>query len=95
MTEHLKIEVIGCARGPEAKRVDGLAAITDNRPIKRDADQAGGLANDRVQAPATYLERAIQLDFNLLLRAGNLPWVLTTEPIVRPFLLPAIPDRLA
>src|SRR5690349_21257785 len=94
MAEHLKIEVIGCARGPETKRVDGVAAITDYGPIKGNTDQARGLASDCAQAPAVHLEGAIQLDFNLVLGARNLPRVRETEPIVRLFLLPAITDGL-
>ena len=49
VAERLKVEVIGRLRGPKAKRVDGLAAVTDHGPIKGDADQTGGLANDRSQ----------------------------------------------
>ena len=94
MTEHLKVEVVRCIRSPEAKRVDGLAAITDHRPIKRYAEQAGRLANDRLQAPTAHLEGTIQLDFNLLVRPRNLPRVLTAKPVVRLFLLPAITNGL-
>src|SRR5262249_13111081 len=94
VTEYLKVEVIGCLRSPEAKRVDGLAAITDYRPIKGDTDQAGLLANNRAQAPTAHFKGAIQLYFNLLVRARNLPGIRTTEPVVRLFLLPAIPDGL-
>ena len=38
--ESLKVEVIRRRRGPEPKRVDGLAAVADHRAIERDADQS-------------------------------------------------------
>src|SRR5215510_13593008 len=41
-----------------------------------------------------YLKGTIQLDFNLLMRPLNLPWVLMAEPVVRLFLLPSILDCL-
>src|ERR1051325_6130083 len=94
MTKYLKIEVIGCARGPETQCVDGLAAIANYGPIKGNTDQARGLPNDSAQAPAVHLEGAVELDFNLLLRAVSLPRVREAEPIVRLFLLPPITDGL-
>ena len=39
VAELLEIEVIGRRRGPEPQRVDGLAAVADDGPIERDADQ--------------------------------------------------------
>ena len=45
--ELLEVEVVRRRRGPEAQRVDGLAAVADDRAIERDADQAGRLAGDR------------------------------------------------
>src|SRR5262249_55873277 len=92
VAECLEIEIIGCGSSPEAKGIDGLAAIADYRTIEGDARQAGRLANDGTQAPTADLEGAVQPDFNCLVQAGNLPRVLTTQPVVRLFLLPAIPD---
>ena len=45
--ELLKIEVIRRGRGPQPKRVDGLAAVSDDRTIIWNADQTGGLARHR------------------------------------------------
>src|SRR5882757_7995716 len=73
VTECLKLKVIGGFRRPEAKCVDVLAAVTNNGAIKGDADQTGCLTRDRAQGPALHLERAIQLDFNFLVRARDFP----------------------
>src|SRR5207247_8468521 len=47
VAEDLKFEVIVRMGGPEAKRVDRFAAVTDYGPIKGDADQGRWPANDR------------------------------------------------
>ena len=73
--ESLKVEVIRGRGGPEPKRVDGLAAVADHGAVERDADQRGRLAGDGTQVPAAELERAVQLDFHLLVRASDLPGV--------------------
>src|SRR5687768_4079308 len=39
--EPLEVEVIRRRSGPEAQRVDGLAAVADDRTVERDADQGG------------------------------------------------------
>ena len=94
MAECLKVKIVESSSGPQAQRVDRLAAVGDDRAIKWNADQSGWPARDNAQTPATYLEGGVQLDFDSLVRACNLPGVLTTQPVVRPFLLPAVPDRL-
>ena len=38
--EFLKIEEIGRGGRPQTERVDGLAAVADNRPIERNSDQS-------------------------------------------------------
>ena len=50
--EHLEVEVVRRGRGPEAERVDGLAAVADHRAIEGDADQAGRLARNGAQGAA-------------------------------------------
>ena len=92
--EFLEVEVVGRGRGPEAERVDRLAAVADDRAIEGDADQGGRPAGDRAQAAAAQLERAVQLDLDLLVRAGDLPGVRAAEPVVRLLVLPAVLDRL-
>ena len=54
--ESLKVEVVRCGGGPEPKCVDGFAAVTHHRAIKRDADQTRRLAKDGAQGPAAHLE---------------------------------------
>src|SRR5262245_40044207 len=94
MAECLEVEEVRRRRGPESKRIDCLSAVTHHRAIKRDANQAGGLADDRATAPTTHLKGAIQLDLHLLVRASDLPRVRATEPVVRLFTLPALLDAL-
>ena len=59
-------------------------------PIRLD-----GLPAIGAQAPAAHLERAVQLDFHLLVRPSDLPGVRAAEPVVRLFVLPAVLDGLA
>jgi hypothetical protein len=47
-----------------------------------------------MQAPLLQHERAVQSDFDGLLRAGDLPRVLAVQPVVRLFVLPAVLDGL-
>ena len=42
-----------------------------------------------------HLERAAELDFNCLLRPGDLPRIGVSQPIVRVLVLPAVLDGLA
>ena len=46
--ELLEVEIIGRGGGPEAQRVDGLAAVADDGPVERDADQGRGPAGNGV-----------------------------------------------
>src|SRR5437762_843712 len=52
------------------------------------------MTGDRAQDTAAYLERAIELNVHRLVWARNLPWVGSTEPVVRDFALPAVLNRL-
>ena len=92
--EFLEVEEIGRAGGPEPERVDGLAPVAHHRAIVRDADQAGRPADDCAQAAAVHLERAVQPDFHLLVRACDFPGVRPAQPVVRLFALPAVLDGL-
>ena len=47
--ELLEVEDIGRGRGPEPQRVDGLAAVADDRAVERNAEQARGPADDGMQ----------------------------------------------
>ena len=51
--EFLKIKIIGCRCFPEPKGIDSLATKAHHRPIERDTDEAGWLAKDGAQRPAT------------------------------------------
>src|SRR5262249_10944963 len=94
MAECGKVEVFRRLGSPEAKRINRFAAVTGYRPIKWNPDQTRGLANDCLQVSAAHFKRAIQLDFDLLVRPLDLPWILPAEPVVRLLLLPAIPNGL-
>ena len=50
VAEFLKVEIVGRSRGPQPQRVDGLAAVADHGPIKRNADQRGRPAGNGAQA---------------------------------------------
>src|SRR5689334_4323302 len=88
--EFLKIEIIMRRGPPEPQRIDGFAAVSDHRPIKRDTDQGRGSAWDGLQPPAVHLESAAELDFNGLIGTRDLPGVPTAQPVVRTFTLPAV-----
>src|SRR5262249_55975075 len=94
VAERSEVEVIWCARSPEPKRVDRFAAVTDYRPVIGNTYETRRLADDRLQTSAADLKGTIQLDLNLLVWALDLPWILSSQPVVRLFLLPAIADRL-
>jgi hypothetical protein len=79
---------------PEAKRVDRLAAVADDWTVIRHADQRGGIVRHETKVSVAQLDRAAELDLDALGRAYDLPWVRMTQPIVRPFLLPAIVEAL-
>ena len=58
-------------------------------PISEDRRPATG-----TEAPLLQRERAIELDFHGVVGTRDLPRVRPAQPIVRLFLLPAVPDRL-
>ena len=94
MAEDLKVKVVRRRGGPQAERVDGLAAVPHHGTIERDADQARRPAGDGVQGPAVHLERTVELHLHSLMWPRDLPGVWVTQPVVRLFLLPAVLDRL-
>src|SRR5215471_14866779 len=74
----------------KAQRVDGFAAVGDDRPIKRHTNQLGGSAWDGLQPSAVHLERAAELYFDRLIETRDLPRIITTQPVVRTFTLPTV-----
>ena len=58
-------------------------------PIRLDGRPTTG-----AQAAAVHLERAVQPDFDLLVRARDFPGVRPAQPVVRLFALPAVLDGL-
>ena len=54
--EFLKVEVIVRRRGPEPQRIDGLAAVANDRAIERNTDESRWTADDRAQGTAAYFE---------------------------------------
>src|SRR5215469_16173624 len=94
MTEFLKIEIMVRGGPPQAQGIDGLTGIGDDRPIEWDADQGRGSPRDRLQAPTAQLQRASEVHFYRFVGAGDLPRILSAEPVVGKFALPAILDRL-
>ena len=53
-----------------------------------------GRPDDRPQRSLPDLERAVQLDLDLVVRAGDLPRVGAAKPVVGLFVLPAVLDGL-
>src|SRR4029077_4112957 len=66
--EFLKVEVVVCRRGPEPESIDGLAAVAHHGTIVRNTNQAGRTTCHCPQRPSADLERAVELDFNCLVR---------------------------
>jgi hypothetical protein len=50
--ESLEVEVVRRCCGPEPQRIDGLAAVTDDRPVQGNADQGGRSAGNGVESAA-------------------------------------------
>src|SRR5215469_3932385 len=94
VAERRKVKVIRRVRSPETKRIDGFAAVTNYRPIKGNTYQTGRFASDRTQSSSPHFKGTVQFDFDLLMGSLDLPRVLPAEPVVRLFLLPAIPNGL-
>jgi len=92
--EFLKVEVIVGCGGPEPERIDGLAAEAHHGTIEGNADQTGRLTEDRAQVATPYGKRTVELHFHRLTRSNNLPWIRTTQPVIRDFALPAVLNRL-
>ena len=92
--ECLKVEIVGRSCRPQPQRIDGLAAVADHGPIKRDTDQRGGPAGYGAQLSTDHLERAVEFDFDRLVGTRDLPGILPTQPVVRLFMLPAVLDGL-
>ena len=94
LAELLEVEVVVRRSGPEAEGIDGLPPVADDGTVERNADQRRRPTGDGAEGTATHLERAVQVDLDPVLRAGDLPRVRTTEPVVRVLPLPAVLDRL-
>ena len=92
--ECLKVEIVGGGGGPQTQRINGLAAVSDYGPIKRDTYQRGGPAGYGAQLPTNHREGAIEFDFDCLVETRDLPGILPTQPVVRLFMLPAALDGL-
>src|SRR5882724_4717783 len=73
VAEYLKIKKIGSGGGPKPERVDILTAVAGHRPVEWYADQRGRLSLYHLQSSSAYLEGAVQLDRNPLVRARHLP----------------------
>ena len=90
--ETLEVEVGRRRRRPKAKRVDRLAAVTDDRAVERNSDQARSPAGNHAQRAGPQLESATEFDLHGLVGADNLPRVRAAQPVVGLFVLPAVLD---
>ena len=90
-----EIEVLVGGGAPEPKRVDGLAAIADDRPIIGNSAQDGRHVRRHGQPPFPHLESAIEPDLHGLGRPNDLPGVGTDQPVVGMLDLPPVLDLLA
>ncbi len=90
-----EVEVLMCRRAPEPQRVDGPAAVADDRPVVRRADQGRRHVPDHFEPAVLQLEGAVQANLHGLSRPHDLPGVGTSEPVVGVLDLPAAGDLLA
>ena len=92
--ELLEVEVVRRGGGPESQRVDGLAAVADDRAVVRNPDQRRGPVADHTQRAASDVERAGEAHFDRFVGPRDLPRVGPPEPVVRLLVLPAIAQGL-
>src|SRR5579871_2801720 len=71
-----------------------MPAEADDGAVEGHADQDGGPAEGRLEAATAQLERAVEADAHRLIQPFDLPRVAALQPVVGPFLLPAVADRL-
>ena len=93
--ELLKVEIIRRGRSPKSQGINGFAAIPNNRPIKRDPDEARWLPGNCTQASAAQFKRAVELYLHLLAWPRNFPGIGKAKPIVWLFMLPTVYDSFA
>src|SRR4029077_14000609 len=86
----LEVKVIRSRRSPQAKCVDVLSAISDNRPIIRNPEKAGRLSSNGAQHAIAYDKRGVQIDVYAQVRTSHFPWVGAAQPIVGHLILPAV-----
>ena len=73
VAEGLEIEEVRRGRLPQSERVDGLAAVADDRAVVGHADQPDLLPGTRAQPSPADLEPAVQPDSDLLVQTRALP----------------------
>ncbi len=94
LAERLEVEVIGCGRRPEAERVDGAAAIANDRSVIRQANQTRSPPQNRAQAAVPHLKGAVEPHVHFFVRTRDFPRIGPAQPIVRLLDLPAILEDL-
>ena len=93
--ELLEVEVIRRAGGPQAQRVDGLAAVADHRPVVGNADQRRGpVPRRRAARRRESRTSSSSLHLDGFVGPRDFPRVGPGEPVVRLFVLPAVADGL-
>ena len=90
-----EVEVLVRGRPPEPQRVDGLAAVADDRPIVGNASEDRRQVRHHDQPPVLHLERAVERHLDGLPVADHLPGVGMAQPVVRVLDLAAVVDLLA
>src|SRR4029077_9483114 len=80
--EFLKVKVIRSRRSPQAKCVDVLSAISDNRPIIRNPEKAGRLSSNGPHHALAYDKGGFQIEAYAGGRGSHFPWVGAAQPIV-------------
>ena len=92
--ELLEVEVVRRRGGPEAQRVDRVAAEADDRPVVGKADERGGpIANDAQRAGAN-VEGTAKSHLDGLVGPRHFPGVGPGQPVIRLLVLPAVAQRL-
>ena len=93
--ERLEVEVVGRGRGPEAQRVDRLAAVAHDRPVERDADQASTAARrSGCSVPPRISNEQFSLTSTFSSGRATSHGIGAAQPVVRLLVLPAVLDGL-
>src|SRR5579862_2609722 len=94
MREFGEIEGLRRGRGPQPQRVDAFGAVSHDRPVIGDTNQAGGPIRRELQLRAAQGKLRMQRNGIPPPGALDLPGIVGTKPVVRALNLRAVADHL-